>query len=61
MLVDRGDLFNNYFELIDLETFDKPIKTKTDKVETEARTFLNYIFKKALKVKNIIYLAYKFP
>jgi hypothetical protein len=40
---------------------EKPLKPKIERLDSELKTFQSYIFKKAVRVKNIIYLAYKFP
>lgn len=41
--------------------FDKPPKPKIEGVDSETKAFQTYLFKKAVRIKNVVYLAYKFP
>ena len=62
IVIDKKELLENYFDVFDFKEFDKQSnKIRTDKVESPQKQFENYLFKKTPKIKNVIYLAVKFP
>jgi hypothetical protein len=64
----------SYFHFFHPDLLDRPIKPKTEEPEppveavnaankraADTKAFLTYIFKKSTRIKNLVYLAYKFP
>jgi len=55
--IEKLDQFRHYFELFDPDVFQKSIR----RVEEDLEHFYTYILKKNPKIKNILYIAFKFP
>ena len=55
--IEKLEQFRHYFELFDPDVFQKSIR----RAEEDREHFYAYMLKKNPKIKNILYIAFKFP